>query len=177
MKRLGSQTLKFDNPITILETASIVGPKEADGPMADYFDKCLTDEFWEEKTWEKAESKIIKETKYNSLVNARTSEYQKLVDKIDEANSKVSEEYSSKNAIPNLLNKIMYNIPVGVQLLSIENQSGKDIVITAQAEKYDQLGYFKAALEEEGILTDIISTRGTKPGELISITITGKLPY
>ena len=66
----------------------------------------------------------------------------------------------------------MYNIPVGVQLLSIENQSGKDIVITAQAEKYDQL-----ALEEEGILTDIISTRGTKPGELISITITGKLPY
>ena len=126
---------------------------------------------------ENSQKEIDKITKYNSLVNARTSEYQKLVDKIDEANSKVSEEYSSKNAIPNLLNKIMYNIPVGVQLLSIENQSGKDIVITAQAEKYDQLGYFKAALEEEGILTDIISTRGTKPGELISITITGKLPY
>ena len=126
---------------------------------------------------ENSQKEIGKVTKYNSLVNARTSEYQKLVDKIDEANSKVSEEYSSKNAIPNLLNKIMYNIPVGVQLLSIENQSGKDIVITAQAEKYDQLGYFKAALEEEGILTDIISTRGTKPGELISITITGKLPY
>lgn len=126
---------------------------------------------------ENSQKEIDKVTKYNSLVNARTSEYQKLVDKTDEANSKVSEEYSSKNAIPNLLNKIMYNIPVGVQLLSIENQSGKDIVITAQAEKYDQLGYFKAALEEEGILTDIISTRGTKPGELISITITGKLPY
>ena len=126
---------------------------------------------------ENSQKEIDKVTKYNSLVNARTSEYQKLVDKIDEANSKVSEEYSSKNAIPNLLNKIMYNIPVGVQLLSIENQSGKDIVITAQAEKYDQLGYFKAALEEEGILTDIISTRGTKPGKLISITITGKLPY
>ncbi len=126
---------------------------------------------------ENSQKEIDKVTKYNSLVNARTSEYQKLVDKIDEANSKVSEEYLSKNAIPNLLNKIMYNIPVGVQLLSIENQSGKDIVITAQAEKYDQLGYFKAALEEEGILTDIISTRGTKPGELISITITGKLPY
>ena len=126
---------------------------------------------------ENSQKEIDKVTKYNSLVNARTSEYQKLVDKIDEANSKVSEEYSSKNAIPNLLNKIMYNIPVGVQLLSIENQSGKDIVITAQAEKYDQLGYFKAALEEEGLLTDIISTRGPKPGELISITITGKLPY
>jgi len=62
MKRLGSQTVKFDNPITILQTASIVGPKEAKGPMAQYFDKCLEDEFWEEKTWEKAEAKIVKET-------------------------------------------------------------------------------------------------------------------
>ena len=55
MKRLGTQTIKFDNPITILETASIVGPKESEGPMAKYFDKCLEDEFWEEKTWEKYE--------------------------------------------------------------------------------------------------------------------------
>ena len=62
MKRIGTQTIKFDTPPTILETASIVGPKEAEGPMAKYFDQCLDDEFWGEKTWEKAESKIIKET-------------------------------------------------------------------------------------------------------------------
>ncbi len=62
MERLGKQTIKFNTPPTILETASIVGPKEADGPLAKYFDKCLEDEFWGEKTWEKAESKIIKET-------------------------------------------------------------------------------------------------------------------
>ena len=62
MDKLGTQTIKFNNPPTVLETASIVGPKEADGPMAKYFDKCLEDEFWGEKSWEKAESKIIKET-------------------------------------------------------------------------------------------------------------------
>ena len=62
MEKLGKQTIKFENPPTILETASIVGPKEADGPMAKYFDKCLEDEFWGENSWEKAESKIIKET-------------------------------------------------------------------------------------------------------------------
>ena len=62
MNKIGKQTIKIDNPITIVETASIVGPKEANGPMAAYFDKCLEDEFWNEKTWEKAESKIIKET-------------------------------------------------------------------------------------------------------------------
>lgn len=62
MQKLGKQTIKFDAPPTILETACIVGPKEADGPLAKYFDQCLEDEFWGEKSWEKAESKIIKET-------------------------------------------------------------------------------------------------------------------
>ena len=62
MKKLGKQTIKFDNPPSILDCASIVGPKEAQGPLCKYFDQTLDDEFWGEKTWEKAESKIIKET-------------------------------------------------------------------------------------------------------------------
>ncbi len=62
MERLGNQTIKFTTPPSILECASIVGPKEAEGPLAKYFDQTLDDEFWGEKTWETAESKIIKET-------------------------------------------------------------------------------------------------------------------
>ena len=61
LERLGKQTIKFNTPPSILECASIVGPKEAEGPLAKYFDQTLDDEFWGEKTWEKAESKIIKE--------------------------------------------------------------------------------------------------------------------
>ena len=71
MQKSGSQTIKFDNPITILETASIVGPKEAEGPIAQYFDKCLEDEFWGEKTWEKAESKIIREAVNSSIIKSK----------------------------------------------------------------------------------------------------------
>ena len=73
MERLGKQTIKFDTPVTILETASIVGPKESEGPMASYFDHCLQDEFWGEKTWEKAESKIIKETVLMNLMKSGLS--------------------------------------------------------------------------------------------------------
>ena len=62
MQKIGKQTIKFDTPPVITEVASIVGPKEANGPLAKYFDQCLEDEFWGEKTWEKSESKIIKET-------------------------------------------------------------------------------------------------------------------
>ena len=61
MKKVGSQTIQLENKVYILSTASIVGPKESEGPLAIYFDLCLDDEFWGEKTWEKAESKIIKE--------------------------------------------------------------------------------------------------------------------
>lgn len=62
MKKIGKQTIKFDCPPSIVSTASTVGPKESNGPLSRYFDTCLEDEFWGESTWEKAESKIIRET-------------------------------------------------------------------------------------------------------------------
>ena len=78
MKKIGKQTIKFDTPPVIVECGSIVGPKEFDGPLAKYFDQCLDDEFWGEKTWEKAESKIIKET-----VNITVSKSEIPSEKID----------------------------------------------------------------------------------------------
>ena len=63
-------------------------------------------------------------------------------------------------------------------ILSFENSSGKNITITARSDKYDQLGYFKAALDEEGILTNITTTKGVKQDDgSIDIIITGQLPY
>ena len=78
MEKVGKQTIKLNNPPTILETASIVGPKEADGPLAKYFDTLLEDEFWGEKTWEKAESKIIGQT-----VNLLVAKSSLSIDNID----------------------------------------------------------------------------------------------
>ena len=68
MERLGKQTIKFNTPPSILEVSSIVGPKESEGPLAKYFDQCIEDEFWGEKSWEKAESKFIKEA-VNTVIN------------------------------------------------------------------------------------------------------------
>ena len=62
MKKVGNQTYMLQNPVNIASTACIVGPKEKAGPLYKYFDQTLDDEFWGEKSWEKAESKIIKET-------------------------------------------------------------------------------------------------------------------
>ena len=60
-KKIGKQTVKLSTPVTISSTYSIVGQKEGEGPLAKYFDIILEDEYWGEKTWEKTESKIVKE--------------------------------------------------------------------------------------------------------------------
>ena len=61
-KRIGSQTVKLQTPPSIIATSTTVGPKEGKGPLREYFDVVLQDELWGENTWEKAESKILRET-------------------------------------------------------------------------------------------------------------------
>lgn len=58
LKKIGNQTIKLLNPPSIASTYSIVGPKEGEGPLKDYFDEILEDDLWGQESWEKAESKI-----------------------------------------------------------------------------------------------------------------------
>lgn len=62
VKKIGSQTVRLGNPPSIISTASIVGPKEGKGPLARYFDVILNDDLYDEKSYEKAECKMVKET-------------------------------------------------------------------------------------------------------------------
>ncbi|KPU45343.1 stage V sporulation protein AD [Oxobacter pfennigii] len=61
LKKLGKQTVKFINPPSIISTASIVGPKEGEGPLAKYFDTILGDDLCGQKSYEKAECCIFKD--------------------------------------------------------------------------------------------------------------------
>ena len=125
------------------------------------------------------DEKIASVQNDTKLVNTRASEYRSLIEKINQANEKLTQSYARKNAIPNFLTQIMFNMPYNVQLVSIQNlgEKSKEIVIKARAEKYEQLGYLKATLKNSGILTDISSTSGTKQSGVIEVTITGNLPY
>ena len=58
-KRIGEQTIKLKNPPKIISTFSIVGPKEGEGPLRDYFDKILEDDTCGKDSYEKAESDMI----------------------------------------------------------------------------------------------------------------------
>lgn len=99
-----------------------------------------------------------------------------MIDSINSINNEISDKYQYRDAIPNLLNQIMYNIPKTVQIISIENTNARHIKIIAQAEQYEQLGFFLGQLKNEQILNDITSDQGIKENNIIKMTIEGELP-
>lgn len=60
-KKVGQQTIAFANPPVIMGAASIVGPKEGQGPLGGNFDVVMEDTLNGEQSWEKAERKMLKE--------------------------------------------------------------------------------------------------------------------
>lgn len=66
-KKLGSQTVKLDNPPKIIRAYSIVGPKEGQGPLSSYFDKILDDDTLGKESFEKAESQMMFTAIYEAL--------------------------------------------------------------------------------------------------------------
>lgn len=109
-------------------------------------------------------------------IKTNTSKYISMTQKLEDLNNKISERNRTKKAIPNLLNEIMYSIPKGVQITSIENTTGSHIVIQAQSERYEELGYFKGNLKAAGILTNVVSDSGQKQNDVVKVTIEGDLP-
>ena len=59
--KLGKQTLKFPSKPRIIGSYALVGEKEGKGPMAKWFDMILEEDTYGEKTWEKSESKMLKQ--------------------------------------------------------------------------------------------------------------------
>ena len=57
----GKQSIEFQNAPHIISSASVVGPKEGEGPLGEWFDLVAPDAQLGEDTWEKAESTMQKE--------------------------------------------------------------------------------------------------------------------
>ncbi|MGI6142312.1 MAG: stage V sporulation protein AD [bacterium] len=61
-KRVGRNTIIFAECPSFVATATTVGKKEGEGPLAKYFDQVIQDPLYGESTWEKAESKMLLES-------------------------------------------------------------------------------------------------------------------
>lgn len=109
-------------------------------------------------------------------IDSRANEYTEMIQNLQDLNDRITDASKTRDAIPNLLDSIMFIIPENVQITSIQNTTGTHIVIEAQSNKYEQLGMFKAKLDTGMYLTNVISTSGQQENNVIKVKIEGDLP-
>ena len=109
-------------------------------------------------------------------IDSRTNDYTEMIQNLQDLNDRITDASKTRDAIPNLLDSIMFIIPENVQITSIQNTTGTHIVIEAQSNKYEQLGMFKAKLDTGMYLTNVISTSGQQENNVIKVKIEGDLP-
>ncbi|MDU2240774.1 stage V sporulation protein AD [Paenibacillus sp.] len=67
---IGSQTWEFRSKPAIIGAATVVGPEEGEGPLSSTFDFVYDNLEIDEKTWEKAERKLLEHASALALVHA-----------------------------------------------------------------------------------------------------------
>lgn len=67
---LGKASVRLERPVFILNSASIVGTKEGQGPLGELFDMVGEDDMFGCNTWEEAESNLQKDAVYLALGKA-----------------------------------------------------------------------------------------------------------
>lgn len=68
--QLGKQSIEIKTPIYIRNSASVVGSKEGEGPLAELFDMVGQDDMFGCASWEEAESSLQKDAVYLALGKA-----------------------------------------------------------------------------------------------------------
>jgi stage V sporulation protein AD len=73
---IGKQSIQFEKAPVLSGAASVVGPKESDGPLSDFFDEREADASFGQDSWEKGESEMIRRTLNRAIqkANRKTQE-------------------------------------------------------------------------------------------------------
>lgn len=69
-KRVGRYTIRLDECVAVKGYAAVAGKKEGEGPLGDEYDYVAEDNSFGEKTWEKSESRMQKDTLIRALDKA-----------------------------------------------------------------------------------------------------------
>ncbi len=72
-KRIGSQTVRFSDPPSVIGSACVGGKKEGEGPLGRSFDYISQDAYFGESSWEKAESAMQRLAFSHALNKAKLS--------------------------------------------------------------------------------------------------------
>lgn len=145
-------TIKFNN-VYIGESCTVVGPYEKSGPLSNYFDKTYNSLSFGCDTWEKAETKMIKNC-INILLRKIKNNHIDLLVSSDLSNQLIASNYASIN----------YNIPyIGVYSACassissilvassmIENKSIKNAIVTSSSHNNSAEKQYRNPIEYGG---------------------------
>lgn len=70
MGKIGKCSIEFDNKPLISASASVVGQKEGEGPLGEYFDRVIDDPMVGQNTWEEAESEMQRQLVEELLIKS-----------------------------------------------------------------------------------------------------------
>lgn len=108
-------------------------------------------------------------------LNDKTTKYDEVLRNLENYKNVSSENRKIKDSIPNFLTSLMFGMPQGVTITSINNTTGYTIRIEAQAKEYSQLGYLIGNIKTSNILYNVTSSSGVKQNDIIKIVIEGSL--
>ena len=72
-RKAGRQSVLLEKNVALISVATVAGPKEGAGPLSQFFDRCCTDIFCQEESFEKAELQMLEEACYLALGKAGLS--------------------------------------------------------------------------------------------------------
>ncbi len=145
-------TIRFNN-VYIGDSVTVVGPYEKKGPLSSYFDKRYSDLSFGCDTWEKAETKMIKNSINILLRKIKNNKIDLLVSS-DLSNQLIASNYASIN----------YNVPYigvysacassvsGILVASsmIENRSIKNAIVTSSSHNNSAEKQYRNPIEYGG---------------------------
>lgn len=126
----------------------------------------------------------------NDTIQSLSKEYENIIARLNNEAIVNGDSAFRSSEIQNFLSNLKTIIPRETKLVSLENTENRHFVIQARANKYQQLGYFKALLEtptqsgsvQKPILENVKASTGIRyydeeaEEEYILITIEGDLP-
>ncbi len=123
----------------------------------------------------KVNAAIAKADEDAAYLKGRADEYVVITEKLSAIITKINKESRKTYNIPNFMSKLMFIMPSGVKVTSINVQETGDVQIKAESGQYAQLGFLVSRIKLEAVLLDVdmevVSVEGN-----IKIIVSGVLP-
>ena len=123
----------------------------------------------------KVNAAIVKAEEDAAYLKGRADEYVAITEKLSAIITKINKESRKTYNIPNFMSKLMFIMPSGVKVTSINVLETGDVSLRAESGQYAQLGFLVSRIKLEKALLDVDMEVVSVDGN-IKIIVSGVLP-